>query len=144
MQIGAQIWLNADDTYAQVDKQFAQLESLHMPLTRIFVMWNYIEQTDGSCNYKVYDYAFKAARVHKVKVVATLMPNFGPPHRGYLYKSQDGAIPRDTQALLNGMDFARRTVSRYRDSTALDSWMMMNEPGQMPSDDAWAMERFRS
>lgn len=142
-QIGSQIWVEPGHTEAQIEGWFKTLSDHQMPVCRLFIMWNFIEKEKDVWDYSIYDWAFKAAEKHKVKIVATLIPNFGPPSRGYLYKIQDGAIAKTQTQLEESKIYIKNIVTRYRSSKALDSWMMMNEPGQFPSPDALALERFK-
>lgn len=141
-QIGAQIWVEPGHTPQQIDQWFALLKQHNMPVTRLFVMWNFIEKADGSWDWSLYDAAYASAQKHNVRVVATLMPNFGPPHRGYYYKTQDGAIPTTQAQLDASKEFIKRTVERYKGHPAHDTWMLMNEPGQAHKPDPLAMSRF--
>ena len=79
-QIGAQIWIEPGQTPDEIDRWFAVLESSHMPVARLFLMWNYIEPERDRWDFTLYDAAFRAAERHNVRVVATLTPNFGPTH----------------------------------------------------------------
>ena len=142
-EIGAQIWLENSMTAKEIDGHFATLEAQGMKVTRLFVMWNFIEQADGSYDYSLYDNAFEAAARHRVGIVATLMPNFGPKHRNYTYKTQDGAIAKTQGQLEEGHEYIRKIVERYKSNTALSAWMLMNEPGQLPSPDELAMSSFK-
>ena len=142
--LGAQIWIEPGQRPEDIDRWFKMLSDGRMPVARLFLMWNYIEREPGLWDFRLYDLAFRAAERHRVKIVATLTPNWGPEHRHYLYASQGGAIA-DTQArLAESRDYISRVVSRYKGSPALDSWMLMNEPGQSPRPDPLALERYRT
>src|SRR5512147_993092 len=90
--IGAQIWLEPGQKPQDVERWFKTLADAHMPVARLFLMWNYIEREPGVWDFTLYDRAFRAAEEHRVRVVATLTPNWGPPHRGYTYAAQGGPI----------------------------------------------------
>ncbi len=141
--IGSQIWVEPGHTEAQISGWFKTLADNKMPVCRLFIMWNFMEKEQGVWDYKIYDWAFKAAEKHNVKIVATLMPNFGPPSRGFVYKIQDGAIAKSMRQWEESKVYIKNIVTRYSKSSALDSWMMMNEPGQFPSPDSLALDRFK-
>jgi beta-galactosidase len=141
--LGAQVWVEPGQRPEDVERWFKTLADGRMPLARLFLMWNYIEREPGVWDFTLYDRAFRAAEKYGVRVVATLTPNWGPPHRGYLYASQGGSI-NDTEArLAEARDYVARVVARYKTSPALDSWMLMNEPGQRPVPDRLALQRYR-
>jgi beta-galactosidase len=86
-----------------------------MPLARIFV-------PRGEADLAQCDTLFRAAEKYGVKITATLG---GPP------------TPENAT-------YIRQVVERYRSSPALDSWILMNEPGSgPPPQDELALERFR-
>lgn len=142
-EVGAQIWIEPGQTDEEIDHWFGTLRQHKMGITRLFVMWNFMETAPGQWNFKEYDAAFAAAQKHNVKIVATLMPNHGPAFRGFYYKVQDGAIAKTREQLEASKVFIATIVNRYKSHPALYNWMLMNEPGQMPANDPLAMERFR-
>ena len=142
-QVGAQVWLEPDFTAQQIDEWFAILAQNNMPVTRLFIMWNKVETAPGVYDWAMYDHAFAAAQKHGVGIVGTVMANFGPPHRGYYFSAQGGAIPKTWDQLNASKAFIKECVQRYRHHPALDTWMLMNEPGQLHTPDPLAMERFR-
>lgn len=142
--LGAQIWIEPGQRPEEVERWFKTLADARMPVARLFLMWNYVEREPGVWDFELYDRAFRAAEKYHVRVVATLTPNWGPAHRGYAYASQGGSI-NDTEArLTEAREYVARVVARYRTSPALDSWMLMNEPGQRPAPDRLALQRYRS
>lgn len=141
--LGAQIWIEPGQKAEEIDRWFRTLAEAGMPVARLFMMWNYLEPSPARWDFQLYDAAFRAAEKYHVRVVATLTPNYGPAHRGYLYASQGGSITDTRERLGEAQDYIARVVGRYRLSPALDSWMLMNEPGQRRSPDALALERYK-
>jgi len=93
-------------------------------------------------DFQVFDWAFESAAKYKVGIVATLMPNFGPTHKGFYYKTQDGAIAKSKRQLDESRIYIQTVVKRYQSHPALSNWMLYNEPGQMPAADSLAIDRF--
>ena len=141
--LGAQIWIEPGQRPEDVERWFKTLADGRMPVARLFLMWNYVEREPGVWDFALYDRAFRAAEKYHVRVVATLTPNWGPAHRGYLYASQGGPIGDTEARLAEARDYVARVVARYRSSPALDSWMLLNEPGQRPAPDRLALHRYR-
>jgi beta-galactosidase len=142
-QLGAQIWIEPGQTPAEIDAWFAQLESAHMPVARLFMMWTYLETAPGQWDFSLYDAAFRAAEKHHVHIVATLTPN-GPP----LFRGGNGGQGRDIITTPQGEAAAAvyiaKIVERYRGSPALDTWLLVNEPGQHPVSTPLALAAFRT
>jgi beta-galactosidase len=143
-RIGAQVWIEKGMSQTEIDGYFAALDRHHMHVARLFMMWNFMETAPNQWDFSEFDWAFEAAEKHKVKIVATLMPNFGPTHRGFYYKTQDGAIAKSWRQWEESKNYIQTVVKRYASHPALGEWMLMNEPGQMPSPDSLAMDRFKS
>jgi beta-galactosidase len=142
-KIGAQVWIEKGMSQKEIDGYFEVMDKHHMHVARLFMMWNFMETAPNQWDFQEFDWAFEAAAKHKVKIVATLMPNFGPRHRGFYYKTQDGAIAKSWRQWEESKIYIQTMVKRYANHPALGQWMLMNEPGQMPSPDSLAMDRFK-
>lgn len=140
-QIGAQIWIEPGQTPQEIDAWFATLESSHMPVARLFMMWSYIQTSPAKWDFSLYDEAFRAAEKHHVRIVATLTPTGEPPFLGG-DGTQGLGVPKTARQQKAGDIYIDRVVTRYRSSPALDSWLLMNEPGQAPADTPLAVRAF--
>jgi beta-galactosidase len=114
LQIGAQVMDDPAATPEKIDQWFATLRAHDMPLARVF-----IPRTEEGLRRM--DQFFRAAEKYGVKIAATL----------------DGWRSEATAAWI------RQAVERYRHSAALDSWILVNEPGQGPDANPLAVESFR-
>jgi beta-galactosidase len=141
-EIGAQVWIEPGQTPQQIDGWFATLESSHMPVARLFLMWSYLQTAPATWDFSLYDVAFRAAEKHHVRIVATLTPTGEPPFLGG-DGTQGVGVPRTTQQAAAALTYIRKVVERYRSSSALDTWLLMNEPGQPPEDTPLAVTGFR-
>jgi beta-galactosidase len=141
--MGAQIWIEPGQTPQEIDGWFAQLESAHMPVARLFMMWTYLETAPDHWDFTLYDAAFRSAEKHHVRIVATLTPN-GPP----VFRGGNGSQGRDIITSPEGEAIASvyiaKVVNRYRTSPALDTWLLVNEPGQRPAATPLAVAAFRT
>jgi beta-galactosidase len=141
-RLGAQVWIEPGQTSQEIDGWFAQLEAAHMPVARIFVMWPYLQPAAEKWDFSLYDATFRAAEAHHVRIVATLTANGLPLFLGG-DGSQGGGVVRSPALKAASDDYIRRVVRRYRSSAALDSWLLMNEPGEPPAAAPLAVEAFR-
>ncbi len=141
--VGAQVWIEPGQTPEEIDGWFRTLADSGMPLARLFLMWNNLEPAPGRWDFALYDAAFASAERHHVRIVATLTAHHGPPHRGFAYRSQGSRIVDTAERQLEAEAYVAKVVQRYRTSPALDTWMLMNEPGQPPSPDPLAVSDFR-
>jgi len=140
--IGAQVWIEPGQTPAQIDGWFRELADEHMPVARIFVMWSYLETAPGVWDYTLYDEVFRAAEQHHVRIVATLTPN-GPPPFLKGNGNQGAGYPGTKEARAASAEYIGKVVERYKGSAALDTWLLVNEPGVAPAADPLAIDGFR-
>ena len=118
-QLGAEVWLESQYSGSYIDSLFKLLADNQMPVARLFI---------GSGNMTMYDNAFASAEKYGVKIQATLSVSERP-------NSEDELI-RQSQNL-------KRIVNRYKNSPALETWWLMNEPGNGPSSSPLALKLFR-
>jgi beta-galactosidase len=115
LTIGAEI---IDDPVAspeKVDAWFQLLADNQMPLARIFI-------PHGEEQLRRMDWFFRAAERHHVGISATL-----------------GGSPSPSNAA-----WIKEGVQRYKDSPALDSWILANEPTHAPEATEPAVAQFRA
>jgi beta-galactosidase len=138
--LGAQVWIEPGQTAAEIDGWFERLANSDMPVARLFLMWSYLETAPDVWDYTLYDTAFRAAEKHHVKIVATLTPSGPPPFRRG-DGTQGGGIVGTTESRKVAEFYIAKIVERYKQSPALDTWLLVNEPGQAPAPQPLAVER---
>jgi beta-galactosidase len=141
-QLGAEIWIEPGQTPAQIDTWFRDLADSHMPVARLFLMWPYLEPAPDEWNFTLYDAAFRSAEKYHIHIVATLTPNGLPPFLGGDGSQGVGVLPTIEDQQLAAAYIAK-VVERYRSSPALDTWLLVNEPGQGPAANPAAITAFR-
>lgn len=142
-QIGAQIWIEPGQTPAEIDGWFRQLAEAKMPVARIFMMWTYLEPKRDTWDFSLYDAAFASAERYHVHIVATLTPSGPPPYLGGDGTQGNGIVGSKEQEVL-ASEYITKVVERYKGSPALDTWLLLNEPGQPPSPELRAVSGFRA
>jgi beta-galactosidase len=130
-QFGAQVWIEPGQSPAEIDSWFATLETSRMPVARLFMMWSYLEPKRDTWDWSLYDAAFRAAEKHHIAIVATLTPS-GPPSWLGGDDSQGVGVNTTGAQQAEAAAYIGRVVERYRGSPALDTWLLLNEPGQAP------------
>ncbi len=127
VQLGAEVWIEPDMTRAQIDHFMRLLRDHAMPVARIFLEWNSDEANHGPWSLELYDQVFDSAAQHGIGIVATL----APPYPAYTCAQIDESR-RHVSAL----------VERYKNHSALDTWLLVNEPGAWLADSEVAMEAY--
>jgi len=118
-QLGAEVWLEAQYSASFIDSLFKLLADNNMPVARLFIF---------SGNTTMFDNAFASAEKYGVKIQATLTVSERP--------NSEEELARRAQNL-------KQIVSRYKNSPALETWWLMNEPGNGPSSSPLAMKLYR-
>jgi beta-galactosidase len=140
--LGAEVWIEPGQTPSQIDTWFRDLSDSHLGVARLFLMWPYIEPAPDEWNFTLYDTAFRAAEKYHIQIVATLTPNGLPPFLGGDGSQGTGVLQTENDKQLAAAYIAK-VVARYRSSTALDTWLLVNEPGQGPTPNPAAINAFR-
>lgn len=126
--LGAQIWLEPEDSAERVNQLCARAAESGLGWLRIFLMWPWIERTPEQWDFAVFDRVFASAERHGLKIKATLTANSGPAwlgtpgmlhsFTGLLDPAQRGVVER----------YIAKCVARYAASPALGQWILWNEP----------------
>lgn len=140
--LGAQMWIEPGHTPLQIDNWFRVLAESHMPVARLFLMWPYLEPAPDQWDFTLYDAAFRSAEKYHVRIVATLTPNGLPSFLGG-DGGQGAGVLRTPKEQQLAATYIAKVVEHYRSSTALDTWLLVNEPGQGPVANPAAVAAFR-
>ena len=140
--LGAEIWIEPGQTPLQIDTWFRDLADSHMPVARLFLMWSDLEPAPDEWNFSLYDVAFRAAEKYHIHIVATLTPSGLPPFLGG-NGSQGGGVLATTKDQQLAAAYIAKVVEHYRTSPALDTWLLVNEPGQEPVANPAAVTAFK-
>ena len=90
--------------------------------------------TNGARDWTAFDRTFATAKAHGVKVIATLIDQWGNcgsmAAGGFKDASwyASGYKQRDPVGLVSYRDFVREIVTRYRDNPTILAWQLVNEP----------------
>ena len=116
-----------------------------MPVARVFMMWNYLEPAPGIWKFELYDALFKSAGKYGVKITATLVPNSPPFHwgRDFFYVTHNMLMYESEVYRERSKSYIKKVVERYKDSPALDSWWLYNEPSGNTHVDSFAVNEFK-
>lgn len=144
-QLGAEIFIEPGQTKQEIDEWVKSLKQAGMPVARVFMLWNYIEIRPGTWDFSLYDDLFDAAKQYGVKITVTLVPNQPPFFRGesFFYYTHNMKMYTKTEYRSASMEYIRRVVDRYKNSPALDSWWLYNEPNGYPQATTFAVASFQ-
>lgn len=135
--LGVQVWFAPGeyDDPRQIENVFQIMADHHLVIARVSLVWNYLEPAVDDWDFGLFDQVFDAAQRHGVRIAATLWPQGKSPALS--------GIPDTDESLVAGERYLSTVVAHYRDHPALDTWILMNEPGQSPTVNPLALARFR-
>ena len=120
---GAQIFIEPGQTQPQIESWFKTLSENGMTVCRIRMFESYMLQPDGNWDFTLFDYAFRAADKHGIKVYATFFPATEKTDIG------GWKFPKDEEQKNAFSQYIKALVTHYKDFSSLCGWVIINEPG---------------
>ncbi|MCE0497555.1 MAG: beta-galactosidase [Methylacidiphilales bacterium] len=130
LRFGSQLFINPEDTADLLRQRVVILHRAGFTLIRLFLAWNQIEPKCGLFQWSPYDDIFDEAQKHGMKIIGTLMSGSPPGWMRLTHGHSDVADLDDPEFFALSLSHVRKVVEHYRDSPALDSWILWNEPGR--------------
>jgi beta-galactosidase len=126
--VGAEYFLNRDDTQELVQKHFRVMREHGLTVARVFVIWNDIEPRPGTWTFERYDWIYDAAAANGIHIATTLCAEDPPgwlKGTSFYHQRADMNDPayRERAAV-----YIAKVVGRYRTHAAQGPWLLMNEP----------------
>ena len=144
-KLGVEIWIEPGNTKEQIFEWAEVAAKQKMTEVRIFAMWTHMEPERGIWDFEVYDWMFEAAEKYGLKMQVTLNANQPPPHYGKKHWSitHTSQLFPDESTIPAAAKYIELTVKRYKDSPAMETWWLMNEPTGFTDFDDLSFGRFR-
>lgn len=144
-QLGAEVFLEPGQTPLQVEHWVKELSDNKMPVARVFMLWNYLEPEPDVWDFTLYDALFKAGEKYGVKITPTLVPNQPPFFWGedFFYSTHNMRMYEKEIYRERSKYYIEKVVERYKNSPALDSWWIYNEPSGRTPQNEFAVSEFR-
>ena len=128
-EFGAQVMIPRDKE--KIEHLFKTLADHKMYVARIWTIFD--PYNPGEWDFTYYDYAFDVAEKYGIGICPTL----GPIGSGV------SRVVEDEGQFDMAKNYIKTIVLRYKDHPALDTWMLLNEPGMPPTPHPLAIEQFR-
>lgn len=144
-QLGTEIWIEPGYTKVQImDLAKIATESGFEDI-RIFMMWTHVEPKLDEWNFDIYDWMFEACEKYKLRLQVTLNPNQPAWHYGREFwgSIHSHAIFSNEAMLPQAAKYIKKVVERYKSSSALNNWWLMNEPDPMDGENQYVLSGFR-
>jgi endo-1,4-beta-mannosidase len=142
LRLGAEFFLNESATEESVRKHFWLMQSHGLTVSRIFVIWDDIEDTPGIWDFERYDWIYDATRDSGIKIAATLCSEDPPGWIDLTPFNHNRANLNDPRMRERAAGYLEKVVVRYRNHPAHWAWLLMNEPHPFYFYDRPTMEGF--
>jgi len=136
--IGAQVFIEPGQTPEEIETWFRVMNENGLTICRIRMFETYMHNGDGSWDFTLFDYAFKAAEKYGIKVLGTLFPATPFTDIGG-FKS-----PRSEEHLKSISEYIKNLVTHFRQFNSFYGWVLINEPGiNKVGDNSFSQQKFR-
>lgn len=142
-RIGAQFFVNPEDSPEDVKKHFSLMEDYGIRLVRLFLLWDQVEKKPGEWDFSRYDFIYDEAQKHGIRIVATLTAEDPPAwfEKKVFYHHYTDLNRKEVKEA--AAVYIEKTVSRYCSHPAHYAWILMNEPELAVNQNEETMELFR-
>ncbi|TZF81107.1 hypothetical protein FW774_19425 [Pedobacter sp. BS3] len=143
--IGSEIWIEPGQRKEEIEEWFRLSSQNKMRSVRLFMMWNYIEEKPGVFNFIQYDWAFAAANKYNIKIEATLCAIHGPVSASKIYhgRPQFNELFPTEELMHKSAIYIEKTVNKYKNNKALESWWLLNEPRRFDATSPLATQKLQ-
>ncbi|NLR93962.1 beta-galactosidase trimerization domain-containing protein [Flammeovirga agarivorans] len=121
--VGGQVFIEPGQTKEEIRTWFKILKDHDMNVCRIRMFETYMKDTQGNWDFSLFDIAFDEAKKNDIRVFATIFPETAFDDLGGF------KFPGSKEKLDEVSAFIKAVVSHYKDHPALDTWVLINEPG---------------
>lgn len=121
---GAQVFIEPGQTPEQIDGWFRILRDSGFEYARIRMFGSHMQRSDGKWDFSLYDAAFSSAEKYGIRLFATLFPTTDELNDVGGFK-----FPKTEKQLSDVGEYIDNVVGHFKDSPALDTWVLQNEPG---------------
>jgi beta-galactosidase len=142
---GTEIWIEPGYSKADITEWVRITADAGFRDVRIFVMWTHIEPQLDKWDFDVYDWMFEACEKYGLKLQVTLNANQPAYHYGrdYWGSIHSHAIFSNESIKVPAAKYIKKVVERYKNSSALDNWWLMNEPYPLDDENQFKLVGFR-
>jgi beta-galactosidase len=144
-ELGTEIWIEPGYSKADISEWVRITAAAGFKDVRIFMMWTHVEPSLNVWNFDVYDWMFQACEKYNLKLQVTLNANQPAHHYGkdYWGSIHSHAIFTDESIKIPAEKYIKKVVERYKNSSALENWWLMNEPYPTDDENQFILKGFR-
>ena len=143
--IGSELWVKTWLTDDELDKLVSGMVANGLKIARVFIMWSEVETHSGNWDFSSYDRLFAISEKRGLQITLTLCALYTPAWVRGEIGNPNLVDPDNPYIVKKSEEYTRRVVQRYKDSPALHSWILANEPGnsQFAKPNKYSLNSFR-
>jgi beta-galactosidase len=121
--IGAEIFIEPGQTAEEIDSWYRLMKENGMTICRIRMFETYMHREDGTCDFSLFDLAYKAAEKYNVKVWGNLFPATSFTDVGGF------KFPHSDEHLKSVAEYIKNLVTHFKQFKSCYGWVLINDPG---------------
>jgi len=135
--IGAEIFIEPGQSPEEIDSWYRLMKEQGLSICRIRMFETYMHKPDGTWDFTLFDYAYKAAEKYDIKVWGNLFPATEFTDVGGF------KFPRSNEHLASIAGYIKNLVTHFKQYKSSYGWVLINEPGsgKLP-DEAFTKNKF--
>lgn len=137
--IGSQLWVTKGESRQEMLDDVRGMLGQGLTLARVFITWADV-RTNDTWDFSLWDQFFSVCEQEGLRITATLS---SLANTGEVAFGQTATPDTWAQNKARILSYIKAVVLRYRTSTALDSWILQNEPNLAIAPDALTVPLFR-
>lgn len=127
-RLGAMLYIDQSDSLELLRSRVREMAKAKLTLIRLFMYWDFVEPKPDTWNFDRFDAVFDEAQKQGSKVVPTLFSEAPPVWMKLSSGRQSSALDLETPGLWErAAKYIEKSVHRYKNHPALDSWILWNE-----------------
>ena len=141
--IGSMLWLDPWWTESQIEEKVSGMVSRGLRVARIFLPWSNVQPEEDVWDFSLYDTLFRLAEKYGLYITLTLGAGSVPRWERRKVSNPNLATIDNPAIWQDALRYVEETARRYKDSPALHSWILWNEPSKATVPNAFTLPQFR-
>ena len=141
--VGSMLWLDPWWSAAKVEEQVRGMVSRGLRVARIFLSWSGVQPEEDRWDYSLFDGLFRQAEKYGLYITLTLSAGSVPKWARDKIENPNLRTLDNPEIWRLALRYVEETAKRYKDSAALHSWILWNEPSKATVPNAFTLPKFR-
>jgi len=127
--LGSELWIKTWMEDDEVEALVSGMVNTGLKVARVFIFWTEVEPHRDEWDFAGYDRLFRYSEKHGLQITLTLCALYPPAWMQAEIVNMNLVDPDNPMVIAKSGEYTHKVVERYKDSPALHSWILQNEPG---------------